>query len=641
MAKHPLSKALLLLLLNNVTPTINAFVPNTFLSSQNQLHQHQQQQQHQSFLLSSLVTDEETDTPLSDKVQESLPAFFPTLSSSLTRLGYTTPTPIQSSSAQRAISQENLLLIAPTGSGKTLAYLCPALSRAIEENGTVLVVAPTRELAVQLMRDASDLLEISEEESGEVVCLAVRGVAPPTPSDLSQAKLLIGTPPELLSVITGVSGGYEFVAGDTLRAVILDEVDVLLPPPPKTLRTSLDSDRKARKGNKGKNNSPQDERKRQEQKRKLLAAKRRGVDMDLTTKQVISPTERILGIVAMCRMQQRRSTASSEEYFAPPQLLAGSATASRKTLDRLNKALRFAAEHDASSSFDMVWDGHVKSCRPEEEESLETTAEGDEEEKQHTIRSVTVPAQVKHRYVRMNKESITSPNDILKTLTSATKTLLQEKEDSKTILLFLCGEFAKVNNPSTAAPSSHSANFVPKGNTSKARRNQLMKHRQRTAKSLFEVSRSSAGQKKPTKASTGLSARKACKILSSHGLKAQPLHVALGLESNVRDGEEEEYLEEKDDDAMEDANVYVTFEGSARGLHFDGVDVVFVVGRPSSAASYLHLAGRVGRSSVGDGSGVVIRPGTVVSFCGTKGSVKELEKWTRQIGGTDLEELVL
>jgi superfamily II DNA/RNA helicase len=113
----------------------------------------------------------------------------------------------------------------------------------------------------------------------------------------------------------------------------------------------------------------------------------------------------------------------------------------------------------------------------------------------------------------------------------------------------------------------------------------------------------------------------------------KPLHVAIGLEKNVNN----------DDDADKDAPPFlVTFEGSARGLHFDAVDTVFIVGRPASAASYLHLAGRVGRSSTstnGDGS-VVIRPGTVVSMC-TKGSATELEKWTRQIGGTTLEELVL
>lgn len=75
------------------------------------------------------------------------------------------------------------------------------------------------------------------------------------------------------------------------------------------------------------------------------------------------------------------------------------------------------------------------------------------------------------------------------------------------------------------------------------------------------------------------------------------------------------------------------------------MDVVFVVGRPTSAASYLHLAGRVGRAVPQDGSNagssnVEIRPGTVVSFC-TKGRVKELEKWTNQVGGTALEEIEL
>lgn len=85
--------------------------------------------------------------------------------------------------------------------------------------------------------------------------------------------------------------------------------------------------------------------------------------------------------------------------------------------------------------------------------------------------------------------------------------------------------------------------------------------------------------------------------------------------------------------------------GSARGLHFDGVDVVFVVGRPTSAASYLHLAGRVGRAvpkddTNSDSNDVEIRPGTVVSFC-SKGRIKELDKWTNQVGGTGLEEIIL
>jgi superfamily II DNA/RNA helicase len=111
------------------------------------------------------------------------------------------------------------------------------------------------------------------------------------------------------------------------------------------------------------------------------------------------------------------------------------------------------------------------------------------------------------------------------------------------------------------------------------------------------------------------------------------LHVALGLEPNANEIENE---------AKEPSPFLVTFEGSARGLHFEAVDIVFVLGRPTSAASYLHLSGRVGRSSASatkDGS-IIVNPGTIVSFC-TKGASTELEKWTQQIGGTPLEELKL
>ena len=84
--------------------------------------------------------------------------------------------------------------------------------------------------------------------------------------------------------------------------------------------------------------------------------------------------------------------------------------------------------------------------------------------------------------------------------------------------------------------------------------------------------------------------------------------------------------------------------GSARGLHFDGVDYVFVAGQPTSAASYLHLAGRVGRAMPARDTAVnrevEVRPNTIVLFC-LKGRVGELQKWTSQVDATGLEEIVL
>ena len=132
------------------------------------------------------------------------------------------------------------------------------------------------------------------------------------------------------------------------------------------------------------------------------------------------------------------------------------------------------------------------------------------------------------------------------------------------------------------------------------------------------------------------------------GVNAHPMHVVLGLEPNADDGitTAEDDREGDNWNEVELPPVLVTFEGSARGLHFDGVDTVFVVGRPTSAASYLHLAGRVGRAKpvvgkVEDGmGGFEITPGTIVSFC-SKGQVAELEKWTSQVGASGLEEVTV
>uniref|UniRef100_A0A7S2US85 Helicase C-terminal domain-containing protein n=1 Tax=Fibrocapsa japonica TaxID=94617 RepID=A0A7S2US85_9STRA len=183
----------------------------------------------------------------------------------------------------------------------------------------------------------------------------------------------------------------------------------------------------------------------------------------------------------------------------------------------------------------------------------------------------------------------------------------------QTALVFICGEFGKKIVKQKVATPRKAAKTAKSKKQSYAKRKGLFQNK----KAVAEVKDNS------------ISARQACKTLGQLGIKAMPLHVVLGLELNAKE----------DDEDAEVPPFLVTFEGSARGLHFDNIDVVFVIGRPASAASYLHLAGRVGRASTVDGK-VVIRPGTVVSLC-TKGSATELNKWTKQVGGTDLEELIL
>lgn len=76
------------------------------------------------------------------------------------RLGFTTPTPIQAQAIPAIMSGRDLIGIAKTGSGKTLAYLMPMFRHVLDQpdvrdrEGPIgLVMAPTRELAVQIHKE--------------------------------------------------------------------------------------------------------------------------------------------------------------------------------------------------------------------------------------------------------------------------------------------------------------------------------------------------------------------------------------------------------------------------------------------------------------------------------------------------------
>jgi len=67
----------------------------------------------------------------------------------LTRIRYTTPTPIQQKSIPIAIQGKDIVGIAQTGTGKTLAFGVPMIQRLESSEGIGLVLLPTRELALQ------------------------------------------------------------------------------------------------------------------------------------------------------------------------------------------------------------------------------------------------------------------------------------------------------------------------------------------------------------------------------------------------------------------------------------------------------------------------------------------------------------
>ncbi len=81
------------------------------------------------------------------------------LERALVDLEFEAPTTIQAEAIPPAMEGSDVLGTAQTGTGKTLAYLLPALDRLLHgkqiRDPRLVVLAPTRELAIQIAGDAT------------------------------------------------------------------------------------------------------------------------------------------------------------------------------------------------------------------------------------------------------------------------------------------------------------------------------------------------------------------------------------------------------------------------------------------------------------------------------------------------------
>ncbi len=80
-------------------------------------------------------------------------------------IGFVEPTPIQQRAIPKINSGVNIVGVAQTGTGKTAAYLLPLLTKLRKPEGNdprVLIIVPTRELAIQVGQDVEELTAYSE-----------------------------------------------------------------------------------------------------------------------------------------------------------------------------------------------------------------------------------------------------------------------------------------------------------------------------------------------------------------------------------------------------------------------------------------------------------------------------------------------
>lgn len=132
----------------------------------------------------------------------------------------TVPTKVQAEAVPVILQGRDIIAQSPTGTGKTLAYLLPLLTKVNPEAKGVhtIILAPSRELAMQITRTANDLAE----DQGILTMPVLGGVNIRRQMEGLKKKphLLAGTPGRVLELLR-----MRKINAQTVKSVVIDEVD--------------------------------------------------------------------------------------------------------------------------------------------------------------------------------------------------------------------------------------------------------------------------------------------------------------------------------------------------------------------------------------------------------------------------------
>lgn len=138
----------------------------------------------------------------------------------LNNMSFFSPTEVQQKFIPVALGGEDILCKSETGSGKTLAYGLPTLNKICDDGIQALILAPTKELAIQIKQ----VLEVFCKNLGLNICAVFGG------SDFTRQRYSLKT----ANVVVGTTGRIiDHIQRRTLKLhklkfLVLDEADVML-----------------------------------------------------------------------------------------------------------------------------------------------------------------------------------------------------------------------------------------------------------------------------------------------------------------------------------------------------------------------------------------------------------------------------
>jgi ATP-dependent RNA helicase RhlE len=148
----------------------------------------------------------------------------PSLLLGVKELGFVRPTPIQAEAIPPALRKQDVIACAQTGSGKTAAFLLPIISHLIDKprrTTRALVLAPTRELAAQILEDFN-ALAVHTPVTGAAVFGGV-GMGPQEHAFRTGVDVIIATPGRLLDHLRS-----RYAKLNQIEHLVLDEADRML-----------------------------------------------------------------------------------------------------------------------------------------------------------------------------------------------------------------------------------------------------------------------------------------------------------------------------------------------------------------------------------------------------------------------------
>ena len=139
--------------------------------------------------------------------------------------GFEQPTPVQEQAIPPALEGRDVLGVAQTGTGKTMAFLLPSMQQMLRDGPAkgpaMLVLAPTRELALQIAEEARRLSQFTRLR----IAVVYGGVPLSKQAEALRrgVDLVVATPGRLMDHLQRRN-----VRFDGLRILVLDEADRML-----------------------------------------------------------------------------------------------------------------------------------------------------------------------------------------------------------------------------------------------------------------------------------------------------------------------------------------------------------------------------------------------------------------------------